>query len=193
METEIKIKKTPLVNEFDGKRESKDLYYLRMADIASGRATCLRRSFGAVIVNKYDTPISTGYCGSPRGTLNCIDIEICYRQQNKIPSGQRYELCRSVHAEQNAMLHTKRDEMVGGTMYISGRDLEKDKHPRIVAMPCEICVKEILNSGLEKIVTMDDEFKYEILTSDIMAYARENPMKPLSLYEQLMAVAKNGI
>ncbi len=99
------------------KRPSKIEYYLGIAEQVAKRGTCLRRNFGAVIVNN-DQLVSTGYAGAPRGTKNCIDIGVCLREQQNVPRGQRYELCRSVHAEMNAIIHAARTEMAG-EIYIS--------------------------------------------------------------------------
>ena len=89
-------------------RRDKVNYYLDMAQVALERGTCLRRNFGAVIV-KNDTIVSTGYTGAPRGRENCIDIGACFREKMNIPRGTRYELCRSVHAEANAIIRRTAD------------------------------------------------------------------------------------
>ena len=104
-----------------GKRIDKDNYYLNIAFEVARRGTCLRRNYGAVIVNR-DEIISTGYTGSPRGADNCIDIGYCIRQELEVPSGERYELCRSVHAEMNALIHASRREVIGGSLYLVGFD-----------------------------------------------------------------------
>ena len=85
-------------------RRDKENYYLDIAETVAERGTCLRRNFGAIIVNK-DQIISTGYVGAPRGRRNCIDLGYCVRESLQIPRGERYELCRSVHAEANAIIH----------------------------------------------------------------------------------------
>ena len=95
-------------------RRDKTNYYLDMAQVALERGTCLRRNFGAVIV-KNDVIVSTGYNGAPRGRANCIDIGTCIRQKMGIPRGERYEFCRSVHAEMNAIIAAPRDQMIGAT------------------------------------------------------------------------------
>lgn len=92
-------------------RRDKTNYYLDMAQVALERGTCLRRNFGAVIV-KNDVIVSTGYNGAPRGRANCIDIGTCIRQKMGIPRGERYEFCRSVHAEMNAIIAAPRDQMI---------------------------------------------------------------------------------
>ena len=93
-------------------RVSKENYYLDIAEAVIERATCLRRVYGAIIV-KNDEIISTGYNGAPRGRKNCVDIGYCTREAMKVPRGQRYELCRSVHAEANAIISAARRDMVG--------------------------------------------------------------------------------
>ena len=100
-------------------RVSKRNYYLDIAQTVLERATCLRRVYGAIIV-KNDEIISTGYNGAPRGRKNCVDLGYCTREQLKVPRGERYELCRSVHAEANAIISAQRRDMVGAT-HLSGR------------------------------------------------------------------------
>jgi dCMP deaminase len=135
-------------------RIDKDNYYLNIAMESSRRGTCLRRNFGAVIVNN-DQIISTGYTGAPRGVKNCCDLNHCLRAEKNVPRGTRYELCRSVHAEANAIIHAARKDMLGGTMYLCG--IEADDS-RIVskAMPCSMCRRMIINAGLSRVVIRDD-------------------------------------
>ena len=102
-------------------RISKENYYLDIAETVLERATCLRRVYGAIIV-KNDEIISTGYNGAPRGRKNCVDLGFCTREELQVPRGERYELCRSVHAEANAIISASRRDMVGGTIYLVGRD-----------------------------------------------------------------------
>ena len=101
-------------------RISKANYYLDIAQTVLERATCLRRVYGAIIV-KNDEIISTGYNGAPRGRANCVDLGYCSREAMQVPRGERYELCRSVHAEANAIISASRRDMVGGTLYLVGR------------------------------------------------------------------------
>ena len=101
-----------------GKRVSKENYYLDIAETVAERATCMRRHFGAIIV-KDDEIVSTGYNGAPRGRQNCTDINFCIRDELKIPRGERYEMCRSVHAEANAIIAAPRDRMLGATLYMT--------------------------------------------------------------------------
>jgi deoxycytidylate deaminase len=122
-------------------RTGKDDYYLNIALEVSKRGTCLRRNYGAVIVN-YDEIISTGYTGAPRGTRNCVDIGYCVRSDMGVPSGERYELCRSVHAEMNAVIHASRRAAMGGTMYLMGMDI-------VVYLVKDWITHEDLDYGLE--------------------------------------------
>lgn len=143
-------------------RPDKIEHYLDRAKIASERSTCIRRKIGAIIV-KDDAVISSGYVGSPRKMENCIDIGRCLRIELGIPSGQRYELCRSVHAEQNALINAARIgvRVMGGEMFISSERLkigydDKLSKKKKVYGPCLICKKEIINVGL-KTVYMREE------------------------------------
>ena len=135
-------------------RPSKEEYYLRLAEEVAARSTCLRRHFGAVIV-KDDQIISTGYAGAPRGTPNCLDLGSCPREQAGIPAGQRYELCRSVHAEANAIIHAARREMLGGVLYLACMDA---KTGGLVpgTRPCKMCARLIINAGLLEVVVREE-------------------------------------
>ena len=131
------------------KRLDKINYYLDIAEAVSKRCTCLRRNFGAIIVN-FDQIISTGYVGAPRGRKNCSDMGVCVRTQLNIPRGERYELCRSVHAEMNAVISASRDEMIGATLYLVG--IENDGSYVENAAPCSMCKRVIINAGIERVV-----------------------------------------
>jgi len=128
-------------------RPSKDEYYCGIAEAVAQRGTCLRRNFGAVIVNN-DQIVSTGYVGAPRGTANCIDLGDCPRERANIPKGERYELCRSVHAEMNAIIHAARSDMVGGTMYLVGINASDGSYVAD-AEPCKLCKRLIINAGIK--------------------------------------------
>ena len=165
-------------------RPSKDHYYLNIACEVSRRSTCLRRHFGAIIV-KNDQIISTGYAGAPRGTVNCIDLGECPRQKAKIPRGERYELCRSVHAEQNAIIHASRQDMIDSTMYLAGLEAI-DRSVVKGAKPCLLCTRMIINAGISKVVVLEprnnitvydvDDFikEEEVDLSKVNGYGREN-------------------
>jgi len=132
-------------------RPAKDQYYLDIARVVSTRSTCLKVLIGSIIV-KEDQIIATGYVGSPRNTKSSIEHGFCLRQHLKIPSGTQYELCRSVHAEQNAIINAARAgvSLLGGDMYIFGQNRQTDEI--IFAFPCFICKKMIINSGLRRVV-----------------------------------------
>ena len=132
-------------------RMSKDAYYLEIAKTIAKRSTCLRRNYGAVIVNA-DRIVSTGYNGAPRGDENCCDRGTCPRIEKQIAhnSGD-YSDCCSVHAEQNAIIHGTFSDMQGATLYLSGVD--SDSGTLIKAKPCPICSRMIRNAGITRVVT----------------------------------------
>lgn len=141
-------------------RTSKHNYYLDIAQTVSERSTCIRRRFGAIIV-KNDVIISTGYNGAPRGRLNCSDIESCVREEMNIPRGERYELCRSVHAEANAIIAASREQMQGSTLYMCCTDpWTKEVVGSICS--CAMCKRLIINAGIKEVVTRDDKDNYTI-------------------------------
>ena len=139
-------------------RRGKVNYYLDIAETVAKRGTCLRRNYGAIIVNK-DEIISSGYTGSPRGRKNCIDLGECTRQKLQIPRGERYELCRSVHAEANAIISAARRDMIGATLYLVGKDAETGT---LVcdAEPCSMCKRLIINSGIENVIMRNTEEEF---------------------------------
>ncbi len=150
-------------------RPSKDKYYLNIAKEVAQRSTCFRVKIGAVIV-RGDQIVSTGYVGAPRKTKDCFERGNCLRDTLNIPHGQRYELCRSIHAEQNALINAARAgvSIFGGNMYIYGEDKEGKM---IDVLPCFICKKMIINSGIENVIcSKKDEsliaFKVEEWISD---------------------------
>jgi dCMP deaminase len=131
-------------------RKDKENYYLDIAETVLERGTCLRRNFGAIIV-KNDQIISSGYTGAPRGRKNCTDLGICLRESLSIPRGERYELCRSVHAEANAIIHASRNDMLGGSLYLVGKDAKTQEYVKNAA-PCAMCKRLIINSGITRIL-----------------------------------------
>ena len=146
-------------------RKDKENYYLDIAETVMNRSTCRRRRYGAIIVLN-DEIISTGYNGAPRGRQNCIDRGVCMRDELGIPSGERYELCRSVHAEANAIISAARRDMIGATLYLSGRDV-KTNELLADTMSCSMCRRLIINSGIVKTVCRTEPGKYiEINTRD---------------------------
>lgn len=144
------------------KRTDKINYYLDIADAVSKRGTCLRRNYGAIIV-KNDEIISTGYVGAPRGRKNCSDLGRCIRSELNIPRGQRYELCRSVHAEANAIISAKREQMIGATLYLSGWDMTTGDYVSD-ACCCSMCKRMVINAGIEKVIVRSDDTRYAVYT-----------------------------
>lgn len=142
-------------------RRDKNNYYLDIAQTVAERGTCLRRNYGAIIVHN-DEIISTGYVGAPRGRKNCNDLGVCIRAKLSIPRGERYEMCRSVHAEANAIISASRRDMIGATLYLVG--LEADTK-EIVANSCccSMCKRMVINSGIEKVVIRDTENDYRVI------------------------------
>ena len=131
-------------------RIEKENYYLDIAETVLERSTCLRRKYGAIIVRN-DEILSTGYNGAPRGRKNCVDLGRCTREELQVPSGQRYELCRSVHAEANAIISASRRDMVGGTLYLVGRNAQTGEL-LTDATSCPMCRRMVINAGLARVV-----------------------------------------
>ncbi len=142
-------------------RRDKVNYYLDLAEVVSHRGTCLRRRFGAVIV-KNDEVISTGYAGAPRGRANCSDIGYCRREALKVPRGERYELCRSVHAEANAIISASRDKMLGSTLYLCGIEASDGSYVSNSSC-CSMCKRMVINAGIQTVVIRDDKDKYRVI------------------------------
>lgn len=139
-------------------RVDKHNYYLDIAEATLERSTCARRAFGAVIVNN-DEIISTGYNGAPRGRKNCTDLGYCMREKLEIPRGERYEMCRSVHAEQNAIISAARKDIIGSTLYLVGKEVSTGEYVKN-AMPCMFCKRFIINAGIKKIVVRNTKEDY---------------------------------
>ena len=152
------------------KRISKEKYYLAIAKEVARRSTCFRRRIGAVILRD-DQIIATGYVGAPRKTKDSFEHGFCLRDKQNIPHGQRYELCRSVHAEQNAIINAARAgvSLLNGHMYIYGEDPRGGK--LIDAFPCFICKKMIINAGLDRVICSTKDGK--IKTFKIAEWIRE--------------------
>ena len=142
------------------KRKDKENYYLDIAETVLERSTCIRRKYGAIIV-KNDEIIATGYNGAPRGRKNCIDLEHCLRDELGIPSGERYELCRSVHAESNAIISASRQGMIDATLYLAGRS-GKTGELLTDTTPCTMCRRLIINAGIKKTVCRIGEEEYVV-------------------------------
>ena len=134
----------------ENERISKPNYYLDIAQTVAKRSTCLRKKYGAIIV-KNDAIVSTGYNGAPRGRQNCCNLGVCMRDELGIPRGERYELCRSLHAELNAIINASREQMMGSTLYLVGEDSKTGELiPDICS--CMMCKRAIINAGIEKVV-----------------------------------------
>lgn len=143
-----------------GERRDKRNYYLDIAETVLERGTCLRRNYGAIIV-KNDEIISTGYSGAPRGRKNCCDLGYCMREKLAIPRGERYELCRSVHAEANAIISAARNDMIGAELYLVGRDAVDGK---LVpdSSSCAMCKKLIINAGIKAVIIRNTADRYTV-------------------------------
>jgi len=145
-------------------RVDKENYYLDIAQSVMKRSTCLRRNYGAIIVRN-DEILSTGYNGAPRGRKNCVDLGRCTREELRVPSGQRYELCRSVHAEANAIISAARRDILGGTLYLAGRDAKTGEllHD---ATCCSMCRRLVINAGIAKVVIRNTETDYSVVHTE---------------------------
>ena len=143
------------------KRTDKINYYLDIADTVLKRSTCLRRKYGAIIVRN-DEIISTGYNGAPRGRKNCTDMNSCMREKLCIPSGERYELCRSVHAEANAIISASRRDMIGATIYLVGRDA-KTNELLSNTTSCSMCKRLVINAGIAQIIIRNSETEFTLV------------------------------
>ena len=153
-------------------RISKENYYLDIAQTVLERATCLRRVYGAIIV-KNDEIISTGYNGAPRGRANCVDMGYCSREAMRVPRGERYELCRSVHAEANAIISASRRDMVGGTIYLVGRDSQTGRLLND-ATSCPMCRRMVINAGLIRVVIRRTETEFDVV--DVQEWVEEDDL-----------------
>lgn len=142
-------------------RRDKINYYLDLAEMVSQRSTCLRRHYGAVIVQN-DEVISTGYVGAPRGRKNCTDMNYCIRTKLNVPRGERYELCRSVHAEANAIISTSRDKMIGSTLYLVGRECSTGEYVEN-ACCCSMCKRMVINAGISHVIIRDTKDDFRII------------------------------
>ena len=146
-------------------------HFLDRAKTAAERSTCLRRKIGVVVI-KDGVEVSSGYVGAPRGMDHCIETGKCLRSELRIPPGERYELCRSVHAEQNAIINAARTgvSVTGGEMYISSERITEAYDKRIptskIYGPCMICKKEIINAGIKAVHMGEDGLGVKSYTVD---------------------------
>jgi len=143
------------------KRIDKINYYLDIAESVLERSTCIRRCFGAIIV-KNDEIIATGFNGAPRGRKNCCDLKYCLREKMEIPRGERYEMCRAVHAEQNAIISASRRDIIDSTLYLVGKEAESNNYVAN-SNPCSLCKKMIINSGIKEVILRDTKDSYRIV------------------------------
>lgn len=141
-------------------RRDKINYYLDIAETVLERSTCLRKQYGAIIV-KNDEIISSGYNGAPRGCIGCDTKGECVREKLQVPRGTRYELCASVHAEQNALLSASRKETIGAVLYMVGKEVNGGYVQNVQS--CNLCKKFIINAGIEKVVIRDDYDNYRTI------------------------------
>lgn len=142
-------------------RVSKENYYLDIAQTVAERSTCLRKKYGAIIV-KNDVIVSTGYNGAPRGRKNCNDLSFCMRDKLKIPRGERYELCRSVHSEANAIIAAPREQMLGSTLYMACVS-PADGSLVPGTSSCMMCKRQIINAGISRVVIRDTDKDFRVL------------------------------
>ena len=145
-------------------RTDKTNYYLDIAETVLERGTCLRRNFGAIIVN-HDEIVSSGYTGAPRGRKNCMDLGLCVRESLNVPRGERYELCRSVHAEMNAIISAARNDMIGSTLYLVGRTASSGEYVEDAA-PCSMCKRLIINAGILRVVARKSKTEFTVTNVD---------------------------
>ena len=143
------------------RRRDKHNYYLDIAETVAKRGTCIRRNFGSIIV-KNDEIIATGYVGAPRKRKNCIDLGYCLREQMKVPRGQMYELCRSVHSEVNAIISASRRDMIGATLYLVGKEVNGNCYVKD-ANACAMCKRIIINAGIEKVIIRDNQEHFRVI------------------------------
>ncbi len=151
-------------------RPSKDRYYLNIAKQIAERSTCFRNKGGAIIVRD-DQIVAAGYIGAPRKTKDCVERGECLREKLNIPSGQRYELCRSVHAEMNAIINAAR---AGVSLY--GGDMYNFHHERD-SFACFLCKKMIINAGLSRVIcSMKDDSSKTFSVEDWVREWQEGDM-----------------
>ena len=151
-------------------RVSKHNYYLDIAQTVAERSTCLRKKYGAIIV-KNDVIVSTGYNGAPRGRRNCTDLGECMRDKLNIPRGERYEMCRSVHSEANAIIAASREQMLGSTLYMSCVDA---KTGELVCDTCScmMCKRMVINAGITRVIIRTGTDSYKVV--DVQSWIDED-------------------
>ncbi len=170
-----------------GGRISKDEYYLKIAEAIAERSTCLRRKYGAIVV-KGDTIVSAGYNGSPRKVVNCDEVG-CLKDLVNAPHGSGYDFCIGVHAEENAIINAARTgaSVLGGVLYVFGKDVKTGRPCK--ATPCDRCKRVLINAGIERVVTMDEEGK--IVETNVVDWVREQSEWYLSKLKEAEGRRKN--
>ncbi len=133
-------------------RPDKTMYFLEIALSVAKRSTCLRRKFGAVLV-KENTIVGTGYNGTARGVVNCYEVG-CIKDETNAPSGEAYDLCPAVHAEENAIINSNRTDRIGSTLYIAGIDRNGNLTK---ALPCQRCRRKIINSQVDRVIILNED------------------------------------
>ncbi|MFH7880695.1 MAG: dCMP deaminase family protein [Candidatus Aenigmatarchaeota archaeon] len=156
-------------------RPSKDEYYLEIAKAVSKRSTCLRRKYGSVVVVN-DCIVSTGYNGTARGVINCLEVG-CIKDILNLPHGTGYDYCPAVHAEENAIVNAARNgnKVAGGTLYIYGEDAKTGEV--VEALPCNRCKRILINAGIEKVVIKTKDGYRIIETKEWVKEDSENYVK----------------
>ena len=139
-------------------RVNKIDYYLDIAETVAERSTCLKRHYGAIIV-KNDSIVATGFNGAPRGAISCLENNKCYRENSE--RGMDYSLCTAVHAEQNAIIHSSRDQMIDSDLYLVGIEHESGKYVDN-AEPCSLCKRMIINAGIKRVIVRQPETNCKI-------------------------------
>lgn len=135
--------------------------FLDSAETEAKKGTCLRNNYGSIIV-KNDEIIATGYTGAPRGRKNCCDLGECRRRKHNTPSGAGYDLCRSVHSEENAIISASRQEMIGSTLYLVGINIRNGEYKEN-AEPCSWCKRKIINAGIKTVVIRVTKTEYKTI------------------------------
>ena len=142
-------------------RRDKVNYYLDLAEIVSQRGTNIANRYHLIIFYDNST-VAASKAGSPRGRKNCTDLGFCIRQKLQIPRGERYELCRSVHAEANAIISASRDQMIGSSLYLTGVEADTGEYVKN-SNSCSMCKRMIINAGIETVYVRDDKDNYRVV------------------------------
>lgn len=161
-------------------RIDKENYYLDIAETVLARSTCRRQRYGALIVRD-DEIVATGYNGAPRGRANCIDLGYCIQERRQISPAQRFDLCRSVHAEANAIISAARSACIGGTIYLVGRDVTTGA---LIAQkePCTICRRMMINAGLSQMIVRQSGGRYQVFHVQDWVFQDDTLLSPEELH-----------